>query len=323
MQKIEGKIDIAKMPKLGFGIMRLPQKDGMIDLEATTALVDRYMEAGFHYFDTAYIYHGGKSEWALKKALTERYDRESYYLADKLPSWCMQSAADRDKIFEEQLERCGVSYFDFYLLHSVEEGAHYETYTKYDCFNWGFQKKKEGKIRHFGFSFHGSPSLLEKILDQYSEIEFVQIQLNYMDWNNQLVESGKLYEILKERNIPMVIMEPVKGGNLARLPEDVSGILKEIRPELSQASWAFRFVASLPGIMTVLSGMTTMEQMEDNLKTFQNFEPLSEKEKEALDRIVKKVQDMPLVPCTACEYCCDGCPMKISRSVCAGSSPSF
>ncbi|MCM1136530.1 MAG: aldo/keto reductase [Clostridium sp.] len=304
-------IDRNSMPKLGFGLMRLPEQGEEIDMPKLRAMVDAYMGKGFNYFDTAYVYHGGKSETAIKEALVERYPRESFYLATKLPAWAVNGMEDRDRIFEEQLERTGAGYFDFYLLHSLEDGSNYDIYEKYDCFTWAKEKIAEGKIKHFGFSYHGTPGLLEQVLDAHPEIEFVQIQLNYADWNNQVVHSGKLYEILRSRNIPMIIMEPVKGGTLANLQPELEEIFKAVRPKASAASWALRFVGSLEGVATILSGMSTVEQMEDNLNTFVNFEPLSEEEKQAIDAVVKKMLDMPLIPCTACRYCCDGCPAGI------------
>ena len=305
-------IDLTRMPKIGFGLMRLPETDGAIDLGKVCKMVDSYMEAGFTYFDTAYVYHGGNSEKAVKEAIVKRHPRDSFTVATKLPAWCIHSLEDRDKIFNEQLERCGVDYFDFYLLHSVEDGNNYDNYVKYDCFNWGIQKKAEGKIRHFGFSFHGTPELLIQIVDSHPEIEFVQIQLNYADWDNKIVHSGKLYQILAERNIPIIVMEPCKGGTLARLDDECAQILKEARPDKSLASWAFRFVGSLPGVTTILSGMTTQEQLEDNMNTFKNFEPLSDEEKEAIEKVKEVMFRVELVGCTACRYCVDGCPMKIS-----------
>jgi len=306
------KIDVSKMPRLGFGLMRLPQKDGEIDMSQVCNMVDMYMKKGFNYFDTAYVYHDGKSETAVREALTGRYPRESFYLADKLPAWVMSGPEDRDRIFEEQLARCGVDYFDFYLLHSLEDGNNYDTYETYDCFRWAMEKKSEGKIKHFGFSFHGTPGLLEKVLDKHPEVEFVQIQLNYADWDNQVVHSGKLYEILHGRGLPIIVMEPVKGGTLANLQPQLEEMFKAARPDASMPSWALRFVASLDGVMTILSGMSAEEHMNDNLNTFANFEPLSEEESRVIDGVVKKMLDMPLIQCTSCRYCCDGCPEGIS-----------
>ena len=305
-------IDLSKMPKIGFGLMRLPETDGVIDLDKVCKMVDSYMAAGFTYFDTAYVYHGGNSEKTVKEAIVKRYPRDSFTIATKLPAWSIHSFEDRDKIFNEQLERCGVDYFDFYLLHSIEDGNNYDTYVKYDCFNWGVQKREEGKIKHLGFSYHGTPALLEKIVDSHPEIEFVQIQLNYADWDNPIVHSGELYKILADRNIPIIVMEPCKGGKLANHDEECTEILKSVRPDKSVASWAFRFVGSLPGITTILSGMTTQEQMEDNMNTFKNFEPLTSEEQETIEKVKEAMFRVEQVGCTACRYCVDGCPMSIS-----------
>ena len=305
-------INIGEMPKIGFGLMRLPEKDGAIDIEQVSQMADAYMEAGFNYFDTAYVYHGGNSEKVVKEAIVKRFPRESFTIATKLPAWFLHSPEDRDKVFEEQLDRCGVDYFDYYLLHSLEDGNNYDTYEKYDCFDWGIKKREEGKIRHFGFSFHGTPELLVQVLDKHPEIEFVQIQLNYADWDNKIVHSGELYEILRDRNIPMIIMEPAKGGKLANLDDECAEILKAIRPDKSLASWAFRYVGSLPGIATILSGMSTPEQMEDNINTFKDFEPLSEEELAAIDKVKEIMNRVELAGCTSCKYCVEGCPMGIS-----------
>lgn len=304
-------IDVKSMPKLGFGLMRLPEADGKISHEEVCRMVDACMDAGMNYFDTAYVYHSGLSEVEAGKALVARYPRESFMLATKLPAWELKTKDDRERIFKEQLERSGAGYFDFYLLHSVEEG-NINTYEMLDCFNWALKKKEEGKIRHFGFSFHGSPELLTETLDKHPETEFVQIQLNYLDWENPVVRSGKLYEILKERNIPMIIMEPVKGGTLASLKPELEEKYKALKPDASIASWAFRFVGSLPGVTTILSGMSNEEQMQDNLNTFAKFEPLSEEEKAVVDEVTKIMMDIPQIGCTACKYCCDGCPQEIS-----------
>lgn len=298
--------------KLGFGLMRLPQKDGEIDLEQVKHMADAYLESGFNYFDTAYVYHSGKSETAIREALVERHPRDSFFLATKLPVWAMNGPEDKDRILAEQMEKCGVDYFDFYLLHSIEDGSKYNLYEEYDCFRWGQDMKKAGKIRHFGFSFHGTPELLEQILDRHPDIDFVQIQLNYADWNNPLVQSGRLYKILHSRQIPIIVMEPVKGGTLASLQPELESLLKAEHPDASAASWALRFVGSLDGIATILSGMSSEEQMEDNLSTFRNFKPLTEKEKDIIAEVVRRMQDMPLIACTSCRYCCDGCPSGIA-----------
>ena len=305
-------IDLSKMPKLGFGLMRLPEKGGVIDHETVCSMVDKYMKAGLNYFDTAYVYHGGKSEVAAREALVKRYPRDSFMLATKLPAWEMRKKEDVERIFNEQLERAGVDYFDFYLLHSIEDGSNHDTYEKYDCWNWGLQKKAEGKIKHFGFSYHGSPELLEDVLNRHPEVEFVQIQLNYLDRTNPVVRSQKLYDILTERNIPIIVMEPVRGGMLANLGEEIDSKFKAMRPDKSVASWALRFVGSLPRVMTILSGMSTDDQMDDNIGTFTNFEPLSDAEMALVDEVTDDILSMEQIGCTACKYCCDGCPRHIS-----------
>lgn len=305
-------IDLSKMSKLGFGLMRLPEKDGEIDLERVKTMVDRYMQAGMNYFDTAYVYHGGKSEVAAREALVKRYPRESFMIATKLPAWEIKKESDIDRIFNEQCERAGVDYFDFYLLHSIEDGSNYDTYVKYDCFNWGLKMKEEGRIKHIGFSYHGSPELLEKIVDAHPEMEFVQIQLNYLDRTNPVVQSQKLYDILHKRNIPMIIMEPVRGGMLSNMAPEIEAKFKAKRPNDSVASWALRYAASLDGVMTVLSGMSNEEQMEDNIKTFTNFEPVTDDEMKIIDEVTDAILKIPQIGCTSCRYCTEGCPMSIS-----------
>ncbi|MBQ6230551.1 MAG: aldo/keto reductase [Eubacterium sp.] len=305
-------IDLSKMPKLGFGLMRLPEKEGAIDIEHVKRMVDKYMSAGMNYFDTAYVYHGGRSEVAAREALVKRYPRDSFMIATKLPAWEIRQESDIDRIFNEQCERAGVEYFDYYLLHSIEDGSNYDTYEKYDCFAWGMKMKEEGKIKHLGFSYHGSPELLAEILDKHPETEFVQIQLNYFDMTNPVVRSKALYDILLERNIPMIIMEPVRGGMLANLSPKQQEIFKAVRPDKSIASWALRFVGSLPGVMTILSGMSNEEQMDDNISTFTNFEPVNEEEMRAINDVTSDILSIPQIGCTACKYCTPGCPMQIS-----------
>ncbi len=299
-------------PELGFGLMRLPQKDGAIDFAQLCAMVDRYMASGYNYFDTAYVYHRGESENSIRGAQAARDPRVAVRLGTTRPAALMTCAEDRDRIFNEQLERAGVSYFDHYLLHSVEEGLNYDTYMKYDCFGWAMRLKAEGKIRHFGFSFHGTPALLERLLDDHPEVEFVQIQLNYADWENPLVQSGRLYEILHRRKMPIFVMEPIKGGRLAALTPELDAILKEARPNDSIASWGMRFAGSLEGVQLILSGMSSVPQVEDNLHIFQAFDPMTEPERRIVQRVVKKLLDIPQIQCTMCRYCCDGCPAHIS-----------
>ena len=323
-------IDLSKMPKLGFGLMRLPEKDGVIDHEHVCRMVDKYMAAGMNYFDTAYVYHGGKSEVAAREALVKRYPRDSFMIATKLPAWEIKKEEDIERIFNEQLERAGVDYFDLYLLHSLEDGNNYNTYVKYDCFNWCMQRKAEGKIKHFGFSFHGSPELLKEVLDQHPEVEFVQIQLNYLDRSNPVVRSQELYDILHERNIPIIVMEPIRGGMLANLGPEIEEKFKAKRPDKSVASWALRFVGSLPGVMTILSGMSSEEQMDDNISTFTDFEALSSEEMNIVDEVTADILSMPQIGCTdrqCCRYntikhCAEKLAVNPKKAVCWGYIPT-
>lgn len=295
--------------KLGFGLMRLPKDEqGHIIQEKVNVMVDGYMKRGFTYFDTAYVYDG--SEEAFRKGVVERYDRDSYTIANKLPAWLLKDEKDVERIFQESLERCGVDYFDFYLLHSVEE-SHYPTYEKYKCFDFLEEMKKQGKIKHIGFSYHDNAQLLDQILTEHPEIEFVQLQLNYLDWHNDVIQSKKNYEVATKHHKPVIVMEPVKGGTLASFPENIEKIYKDYAPENSIASWALRYIGSLDGVMTILSGMTTKEQMEDNLNTFSHFKKMTDEEYQLVEKVTHLVLSNPVIPCTKCRYCVPGCPMKI------------
>lgn len=302
--------ELLKTPKLGFGFMRLPMKDGEIDFDRVNSMVDAYMKNGFTYFDTAYVYHNGNSEIALRKSLVERYTRDSFTIADKLPAWVLKSKEDVQKVFDEQLKRAGVDYFDFYLLHSVET-SHIKTYNEYDCWNWGLKMKEKGLIRNFGFSFHDTPEMLDQLLTEHPEVDFVQLQINYIDWNSDTVQSGKCYEVARRHNKPIIIMEPVKGGNLASMRPEIEAKMKAVNPDKSIASWAMRFCTTLDGVMVVLSGMSTEEQMNDNIQTVKNLVPFSEAEKACLKEVVDEILSIPTVGCTECRYCVDGCPNEI------------
>ena len=301
--------------KLGFGLMRLPllnPNDGSsIDIELTKKMVDTFLEKGFTYFDTAWMYCGFKSENAAKEALVSRHPRESYTLATKLHAGFIKTLEDRDKVFNEQREKTGVTYFDYYLLHDVGVD-HYEVYKKLDCFNWLADKKKQGLVKHMGFSFHDNAELLDKVLTEHPEMEFVQLQINYLDWDSEAIQSRKCYEVATKHGKPVIVMEPVKGGSLASAGKEIEAEMKRVHPDASIASWALRFAASLPGVATVLSGMSNEEQMEDNIKTFRNFVPLNEEEKAVIAKAQEALKKSPAVPCTACRYCCDGCPMGIA-----------
>ena len=296
-------------PKLGFGLMRLPKKRTSIDVEQTKQMVDMFLEAGFTYFDTAYIYPG--SEAATRKALVERYPRESYTLATKLNATLLaptEKAAKKQ--FYTSLQRTGAEYFDYYLLHALMD-ANYKKYERFHLWEFVQEQKEKGLIKHIGFSFHAGPKLLDELLTAHPEVDFVQLQLNYADWENKLVHSRANYEVVRKHGKSIVVMEPVKGGRLADPPAEVKKLLKDYAPDMSAASWAIRFVASLEGIITVLSGMSNVEQMGDNISYMKDFKPLNVEEQ----RIIREAQRMlgkyATVACTACRYCTEGCPRQI------------
>lgn len=293
----------------GFGCMRLPMKDGEVDTVECCKMVDAFLEAGFNYFDTAHGYLDGKSETALRTCLTSRYPRERYVLTDKLSSGFFQSEADIRPFFARQLEACGVDYFDFYLMHA-QNAEYFKNFKDCRAYETAFALKEEGKIRHVGISFHDRAEVLEQILTEYPQIEVVQIQFNYADYEDAAVESRRCYEVCVRHHKPVIVMEPVKGGTLANLPEEAKAVLDELGGG-SPASYAIRFAAGFDGIMMVLSGMSNMEQMEDNLSYMRDFRPLDERELAAIDRVRQIFRSVDLIPCTACRYCVAGCPRKI------------
>lgn len=295
--------------KLGFGLMRLPKdKQGQIKLDEVQRMVDSYMERGFNYFDTAYVYEG--SEEAIRQTLVEKYPRDVYTLADKLPAWKLTCQEDVERIFQESLNRTGVDYFDFYLLHSVEK-SHYPTYEKYQCIDFIQEMKKQGKIKYMGFSFHDDADFLDKVLTEHPEIDFVQLQLNYLDWENGVIQSRRNYEVARKHHKPIIVMEPVKGGTLASFSDDIERIYKDYAPQKSIASWALRYIASLDGVMTILSGMSNAQQMNDNLDTMTHFEKINNEEAKLIKQVTDQVLSYPTIPCTKCRYCTPGCPMHI------------
>ena len=300
------------VPKLGFGLMRLPGEGDVIDIEQTKQMVDMFMEAGFRYFDTAYGYGNGASEAAIKEALVDRYPRESFLLATKLPAWAGAKNKDEARqMFYTSLERTGAGYFDFYLLHNLGESrTHF--FDDYGIWEFLKERKEEGLIRHLGFSFHDKAAVLDEILNAHPEAEFVQLQINYADWEAPEIESRKCYETARRHGKPVIIMEPVKGGNLADLPGKAGEILKAAAPDASQSSWAIRFAASLEGIITVLSGMSNVEQMADNLSYMKDFQPLDKAEQATIRQVQAALAEYPTVPCTACAYCMKGCPKNIA-----------
>ena len=301
-----------EIKKLGFGLMRLPQKEGVIDVEQVKEMVDRFLAAGFTYFDTAWAYAG--SEDAIRQALVERYPRESYQLATKNAAWIgCKTRGDAIRQFEESLERTGAGYFDNYLLHNLGEGRT-RFFDDFDMWEFVREKKAEGKIRHIGFSFHSTPEELEAILQAHPEAEFVQLQINYADWENPAIQSRAVYETAQKYGKPVVVMEPVKGGLLANPPESVAQILNRAEPDSSCASWGIRFAANLPGVLVVLSGMSSVEQMEDNISYMREFSGLNAMQENTLDQARAALSAIPLIPCTKCDYCAKVCPMEIGIS---------
>ena len=307
------------MKKLGFGTMRLPllnpEDPASIDHEQFKEMTDLFLERGFVYFDTAYPYHQEHSEEAVREALVKRHPRDSFLLADKMPIIRVTSADDYPRYFEEQLERCGVEYFDYYLLHNMGRDR-YENTKKFGGFAFVENLKKEGKIRKFGFSFHDDAETLEMILSEQPEVDFVQLQLNYLDWNSAVAQSGKCYETAVHHGKKVMVMEPVKGGTLAQLPEEAMEVFRafykdeDVMP--SPASLAIRYAATLPATEIVLSGMSSVSQLEDNTSFMSDFKPLSEKEKKLVNEITGILNRTIKVPCTSCKYCLEECPISVN-----------
>jgi len=293
----------------GFGFMRLPMVEKEVDIEKTCQMVDAFMEAGFNYFDTAHGYTDGKSEPALRKCLTERYPRESYVLTNKLSGNFFKSQEDIRPLFESQLEACGVDYFDFYLMHAQEK-RNFPKYKACRAYETAFELKAEGKVKHVGISFHDSPEVLEQIITEYPQIEVVQIQLNYVDFDDPAVQARKCLQVCRKYQKPAIIMEPVKGGSLVKLPEKAQQIFDELGGG-SNASYAIRFAASQEGVMMVLSGMSDLEMVRENVGFMKDFQPLTEKENEAIEKVCEIFQSLGTIPCTACRYCTEVCPQGI------------
>lgn len=293
----------------GFGCMRLPMTNGKIDYDQFCRMADAFIDAGFNYFDTADGYHSGKSETAIRDCVVKRYDRSRFLLTNKLTDFYFKKESDIRPFFEKQLKLCGVDYFDFYLMHA-QDNRNYELFRKCRAYEIAFELKKEGKIRHVGISFHDKADVLERILTDYPEIEVVQIQLNYVDYEDKGVDSKNVYEVCERFNKPVVVMEPIKGGSLINLPDAAKSVFDALHGG-SYASYALRFAAGFPNISTVLSGMSSMEQMEDNLSFMTDYQPLNDAEQAAVKKVCDIFKQQNLIPCTACRYCVDGCPKKI------------
>ena len=303
------------MKKLAFGLMRLPIIDGdntKIDLEKVKEMIDYFLAQGFTYFDTAYVYHGGNSEKAFGELVASRYPRDAFTITDKMPMFSPKTPEDYERIFNEQLQRCQVEYFDWYFLHALNIRTYEEYVVKEKAFDFVFRKKQEGKIKHVGFSFHDSAEVLDKILTEHPEVELVQLQINYIDYESPTIQSRKCYEVARKHGVPMTIMEPLKGGKLINIPVQAQKLLKDYHPDLSIASWGIRYASSLDGVIAVLSGMSNMEQVIDNTSYMKEFEPLNGEEYQIIDQVVEIINSAIEIPCTACKYCVDGCPMHIA-----------
>ena len=290
--------------------MRLPMQGEDVDIEQTKQMVDTFLAQGFNYFDTAHGYIQGKSELALKECLTSRHDREEYILTNKLTESYFKTQADIRPFFQSQLEACGVDYFDFYLMHS-QGSTNYQHFKDCRAYETAFELKAEGKVRHVGISFHDRAEVLDQILTEYPQVEVVQIQFNYLDYDDIAVQSRKCYEVCRKHDKPVLVMEPVKGGSLVNLPDDAKKILDDLHGG-SPASYAIRFAAGFPGMMMVLSGMSSLEQMKDNLSYMKDFQPLNDAEMAAVHQVVDVFRKMNLIPCTVCRYCVEGCPQHIA-----------
>ena len=301
------------MKKLGFGAMRLPvidKDDANVDIEKFKEMVDLFLKRGFTYFDTSYVYHGGKSESVIKEAVVDRYPRESFTITTKLPTFMLQEQSDVRRFFQEQLNRLGTDYVDYYWLHALNAEM-YARAEKCHAFEEMQKLKEEGKIRHLGFSFHDSPQVLDQILTAHPEMEFVQLQLNYFDWISSSVQSRACYETAVKHGKQVIVMEPVKGGSLVNVPEEAQKLFREKRPELSNASWGIRFTASLDHVLVVLSGMSTLEQVEDNTSYMENFVPLDEEEEKIVEKVNQIIRSQKEIDCSACGLCMEKCPKNI------------
>lgn len=313
------EIDFGK--RLAFGCLRLPiiengmampgfRDDSLVDEESWQPIVDKGMANGYNYFDTSWFYHNGNSERAIGHCVADKYPRDSFIISDKMPVKFMKNSSEMETIFQEQLNKCHVDYFDFYLIHALGHEA-YEKWTKEGLFEFLVKKREEGKYREFGMSMHETPEFLEKVLTEHPEVDFVMLQINYLDWNSPAIRSKELYDTAVRHGKPIVVMEPCKGGTLANPPEEAAKLMKDYAPDASLASWAYRWVGSLPGVRVVSVGMPKMEFMDDNMKTFDDFKPLNEEEYAIIDKVVEIINSKTAIPCTNCKYCEEACPFDI------------
>lgn len=302
------------MKKLGFGFMRLPvvnENFEQVDFRMLCSMVDRFIEKGFQYFDTAWFYHNGQSEAAIKTCLVDRYPRSAFFLADKMPLVLISKEQELEEYFQIQLLRCGVKYFDYYLLHDMGKDR-LETAEKTHAFDFMVKKKAAGLVKHIGFSFHDTAEVLDQILTERPEVDFVQLQLNYLDWESPVIQSRLCYETALRHKKPVIVMEPVKGGTLANIPKNAAGLFHQQRPNMSIPSWAIRFAASQENVMLVLSGMSNLEQVMDNTSYMETFIPLSDEENAVIKNVVGIINNSIAIPCTGCSYCITNCPMNIA-----------
>lgn len=303
-----------EMKKLGFGMMRLPLRSGDqkdVDFEQVNKMVDTFLARGFEYFDTAWMYHEHTSELVARECLVKRYPREAFKLATKLPAFSLNSADEMQSTFDKQCEKCGVTYFDYYLIHNINAENYRDKVQKFDAFGFVKALKEQGKIRHYGFSFHDTADVLDRVLSDHPDVEFVQLQINYLDWDSESVQSRKCWEVARKHGKQVIIMEPVKGGTLAKVPPQAEGLFKAMEPNMSVPSWAIRFAAGLDGVFMVLSGMSSIEQLEDNTSFMADFKPLSDEEKLAVAKVAGVIKGTGTIACTACRYCTENCPMNI------------
>ncbi len=301
--------------KLGFGYMRLPLLDAKdqtsFDSETLNKMVDTFLDRGFTYFDTAYVYHAFQSEVAMRESLVKRHKREDFTIATKLPPRIVKQESDQEEIFNEQLSKLGVDYIDYYLVHNIGVSS-YKQACQFDTFGFVSEKKRLGKVKYMGMSFHDTPELLEKVLSEHPELDFVQLQINYIDWDNPNIQSRKCYEIARAHNLPIMVMEPVKGGVLAKVPKKAEEIMNAYAPDASISSWAVRFAASFEGVKVVLSGMSSYEQLLDNTLYMSDFKPLNSEEYKIIDKVVDIINEEKAIACTMCRYCEAGCPENIA-----------